>query len=360
MAVTFKAQWHSGIEPYRQVEKTLCQRVLHLIYNVISVVIPIIGLIRIIGFFLNKYMYEAVLPSSLWKQKDVDRTVKQFGWRWDSPHFKKCFNHEPFQVLTPDGVKLSGTHIRHRAGNEQTPTVIIFQPNATISKYDLWWNWMAKYSMTHNRPCNFVIFDYRGTGESEGKANNMNDLVLDADAILQYTEKHLQVKNPVVYGFSLGGATSAKALSMRFDKPSSELYPPPFRGKYINDRSFSHSAKVIRHNMHWGLGHIFIGLASLYKWELNSLEACEKIRAKKLLIYHPEDPLIPKHAVAAYALQEQNNEDCSFIQLESPYWYGEHFAPIDICIDKSTFLMADDPVMSFILDQPPALTSIAR
>lgn len=339
-SLTFNAAWHQGISDYRPLEETCCKYMMRLAYNVISVVIPIIGLIRIFGYLLNNYMRNTVLPSSLLSEADIQRTIRQFDLRWNSPAYATTFQRTPLRMTTPDGVELAGTFIRHRGATADTPTVVLFQPNACISKYDLWWKWMAEYCIHRGRACNFVLFDYRGTGASGGRPECINDLILDGDTVMQFVENSLGIRRDktIVYGWSLGGGISAKTLSLR-----------NFEGRYINERSFRDTESVIHSNVIRGLAHFYAFMGRRFGWELNSLEACERIRARKLIIHHREDEVIPPSAGMADALQSRGAQNVDYIELHTPLWYGAHYAPLDVCLDARTGAPPTDDVMNFII-----------
>ncbi len=110
------------------------------------------------------------------------------------------YEHVTFE--TRDEVKLHGWYIPHRNAKA---TVLFFHGNAgdIADRMDTILQW-------HRLEVNFLIFDYRGYGKSEGSPSE-NGLYRDAEAAYEYLIKHQQVDKDqlIVMGRSLGGAIAA-------------------------------------------------------------------------------------------------------------------------------------------------------
>jgi len=339
--LTFQALWHPRNISHKPAAATFGHGLKWLIYTIISVVIPIIGLIRIIAWLLNRFTAGNVIPSNKLSLADKESLSQEFEMRWNHSSFASRFERTSLKMRTPDGVVLDGTHIKSRHATLATPTVVIFQPNPCIYKHDTWWKWMAEYCINHNVPCNFVLFDYRGSGDSESQADSASNLIVDGDTVLQFVEDHLRIPSDktVVYSYSLGGGVSAEVLGAL----------PHFRGKYISDRSFCSVEAVVRYHTPICLSLFTTFLIRSLNWNLQAAAAFARISARKFVISHPEDRVIPPSISLAAAAQSQFVPNVQYMLLRSPLWFDPHGVPLDYCFDRGTGSLPIEPVMQFIL-----------
>jgi hypothetical protein len=123
---------------------------------------------------------------------------------------------------------------------------------------------------------NVLAVDYRGYGKSEGSPDETG-VYRDADAAYDYLirERHIQPKNIVVFGHSLGGAVAIDLASRR------EC------GGLIVQSSFT-SAKDMARRM------FLIPLFEyLFKSQFDSLAKIRQVRAPILIVHGTRDEVVP-------------------------------------------------------------------
>lgn len=225
------------------------------------------------------------------------------------------------KIFTPDNVQISAEICLIKDATSQTPTAILFNPLGANSEIqdDL------QYTLLQKK-CNVVKFDYRGLGSTW----RPEDLVLDGDSVYQYVVKELGIQSSKVhfYGFSLGGAIAAQVKALH----------PESAGKYVGDRPFASIFTLITEICCLSkLGCVIKKITSfaaaifiaypvyLLDWELNGKQALEKASGDKLIIYHPNDYLVPWEAALASKLPEAKRLSLD-PQETGP---STHFAPIN-------------------------------
>jgi fermentation-respiration switch protein FrsA (DUF1100 family) len=113
-----------------------------------------------------------------------------------------------FVVTTSDGVRLSGWTTSLTSGR---PVLLYFCGNAGNLADRL-----GLLTLMASRPCDVVAFNYRGTGESQGRPTEKG-VYRDADAIYDYLTKDRGI-NPhrlVFWGHSIGGAVAVELAKHR-------------------------------------------------------------------------------------------------------------------------------------------------
>ena len=131
----------------------------------------------------------------------VYATPKTFGHKYEDLYFHSL-----------DGTKLHSWLIKPelKKGEKIKGTILFFHGNAqnlTAHFYNL--AWISKHGYQ------LLIFDYRGYGSSEGKADK-EGILLDAKAALDFSyqlHQKTQAKDFIIYGQSLGGIIVIPALA---------------------------------------------------------------------------------------------------------------------------------------------------
>jgi hypothetical protein len=240
-----------------------------------------------------------ILLSSSFSKKTVEDVRKRHFELWHGPSaslynpLNLAFQAIPLEITTPDGCKLMATFYRHKRLSDHSPLTILHQPNATLAKSGVF-DWLLEESQKRNAPMNFIAFDYRGCGESSGKAKFAKNLVLDADSIYQFATKHLKVpKNHLHhFSYSLGGGVSAELKRLH----------PDNEGKYISDRSFSSLTRTI----HCHVGKLLARLVKSLGWNLNAKHSFPAFNNRHtMLLFHPNDCVIPYEASLAQAARKK-------------------------------------------------------
>jgi alpha/beta superfamily hydrolase len=308
--ITFTASWH---ENNRHLAETFCEKV-----N------------RIFFFILNHIVKGLVLASTKKNKEFVDSYKDAFNQTWgeglgSNRLLRKNFRPIPIEVATPDGIKLRGTFFKNVAALETAPTVIFFQPNSMISKQGVY-DWVLKQAALQEFSYNFVYFDYRGCGESEGSPNSKKDLFLDGESIYQFVKDKLHVpENDIhLYGWSLGGGVSSNVK---------EIHPECGSNDVI-ERSFTSINNTVKNVVSPILAAIAGFAVSLLNWNIESVKAIEKSKGKTLIVHHPEDELMKNEASLYHSLFQRGIAPSSNVKelnlSRCPYRPGFiHGAPLE-------------------------------
>ncbi len=335
--IVFNAKWHKNIFKFRKKRRVLN-------FFIQLAFFPITITFR----FLRTLVRKQILPSSTYSKKEIKTISEIFHHYWFTPNhndnpIKEFYHPTPLQLITPDGASLSGIYFKHIQSDETTPTIILFQPNASLTKHEEY-SWLLEKTAQKSIPSNFVTFDYRGCGESLGKTKNKGTLLLDGDTVYQFVKDELMVPSNLIYfyGYSLGGAISA---SIRALYPEKEI-------KYVNERSFSSLSNVIKRKFPKA-GCFLSWLAKNLGWDLQVLELWPSLCGEKLVIFQPEDEIIPYSASLFHGLFSQNRaHECETIHLELSSKdikiNFHHSAPLNHYVDKETKCCAQQKVLDFL------------
>jgi len=258
---------------------------------------------------LNDLANKNILPAAHLPFETLQLNQTNFDHFWHGPidssnqQLRDHFEVSAHTITTPHNwAKLNANLFRHRDADGSTPTLIYFQPNGCVSTQESH-RWLLQKSIDMKTPMNFVIFDYRSVGDSIGTFKSTNDLIVDGASIVQWVRNELGTPDDRIhfYGRSLGGAIAAQTKA---------LYPN-LTGRFISERSFSSSYDMIsrivhdrfKPNLHPMLRPLCYLLAPLAAWavksqgyNLDAVKAFKKLQGEKLVVYHPQDPVIPFNA----------------------------------------------------------------
>ncbi|MCH9631679.1 MAG: hypothetical protein S4CHLAM37_17040 [Chlamydiia bacterium] len=229
----------------------------------------------------------------------------------------KCYYKE---VTTPDNVTLFAKIRILNDSTKDTKTAILLNPlGASSIVHD------GLATKLLQEGINVVTFNYRGYKDTY----RAEDLVLDGESIYQFLVDDLEMNKDSVnfFGYSLGGAiaTSVKALH------------PESKGKLVADRAFKSVYSLLTENLcisRFGrvikkitslVMSIFVAYpAYLLGWEFRNDRNITELTSEKLVIYHPNDILVPYSASLASIC-----DDDDVLELNRAVVGGTtHFAPI--------------------------------
>lgn len=314
---THNTKWESLPATLRPPVLTTAEKVWRVVWNIISVIIPIIGLVRLaaygLGILARRHL---LLPASNYTEGSKADCRAHFEeiCRIRNAHFVIT----PHTVITPDGAELSAHFFRHRNANAQTPTTIYFSGNGALKGMG-GWDWLLRQSVNNNTPLNLVVFDYRSVDESTGTFNTSKDLLIDAASMVDWVRNAVKTPDDRInlYGMSLGGAVSVKTGAA----------DEKLTGWVVNDRSFSsleEFIKTVTTNLRWFLKPLVtlaIWILKNQELEIDAAADLGKLKGRKLVICHVKDLIIPygasmarKFPEHAFKLNEQvlnDNHHCS-------------------------------------------------
>lgn len=160
---------------------------------------------------------------------------------------------------------------------------------------------------------NVLLFNYSGTGESEGEIMEEKDLVANGCRVIDHLISHGVLKqNIILYGQSIGGGTATIAGSLYSDI------------HLINQRSFArldHAAsEIVKKFKIPVLGETIGSITKKIfqsNWKMNAAEALEKFEiGNVLVIHHPKDGLLPESASFFKAVSDKKSAASKVSSLE--------------------------------------------
>ncbi len=215
----------------------------------------------------------------------------------DEAAFGAPFKIEKFSVKVADDYIISGV-VYYPPGWDpvnKSKCVAFHNPNgATIA--DFFDNHMLTWTpgaIADLRECPIVMYDYRGTGISQHHVMSSiqfrptySTVVEDGVAALEYACQNFH--HVEVWGSSLGGGVSAKALDAHLEK-----YPADVRRvKLTNHDSFTKTSRVVIPSwprtadwLTWGVGGYIDGETSLVRVANKGVQVT--------VLCHTNDPVIP-------------------------------------------------------------------
>lgn len=290
---TFQAQWTPANRDLKPPAQNLIRTISKIAWNVISALVPIILVIRMIGWGVAALAKKATLPAAhyyppekLQEIRDVFDTHCHGAVTEQNRALREAYEVERHNVITPDGIALSTIHFKHKNSGPDTPTVIYYGPNMSVSELFIH-SWLLQKTIEQEEAVNFVVYDPRSVSLSRGNLTNPKQLILDGDSIYQFVTEKLGAKNPRLYGWSLGGSISANVKARH----------PECTAPYVNERSFSSTRAVVESHL-TGWKKLFLFwfpfAMSCTKWNLKA--PIEKVSGDFMIVHHPQDSTIPYSA----------------------------------------------------------------
>lgn len=178
--------------------------------------------------------------------------------------------YEDIWFYTKNRLRLHAWYIE---GSAQQPLVLFFHGNAANITH----RWPNLVDL-HHQGYSIFIFDYRGFGQSEGKANGEHDLHEDSLAALQYIKQRgWEPHQTIYYGRSLGAAV---ALQLALEQPPAGLVlEAPFTT--LREEARVHSP-ILYHLFQWWLAD-----------EFNNLKRIPLLNTPLLMIHGDADTVVP-------------------------------------------------------------------
>lgn len=319
IATAVKNKWEGIPETFHPPVLTTAQKICRVVWNVLSVLIPIIGLYRLIAYGIGRLAHRAFLPAMFYDEETKQFYRKLFQTRCleRSPHFEVI--HQ--KVETPDGAKLDVTLFRHRNGNAETPTTLYFGGNGMLKGMN-GGDWILEESLENKIPMNLVVFDYRSVGDSEGTFNGAKDLLVDGATVVRWIRDFVKTPDHLIHfhGMSLGGGVALKVKAA----------DPKLTGNLLHERSFSSIEEVIRaHAARLGCWlkpfvPLVVSIAKNQDLELDAVADVNKLKGPRLFVHHVEDPIILHLGSLAIKMPRQETYELK----GGDAWGDHHCLPI--------------------------------
>lgn len=280
-------------------KKTSCQKCLSIVYLILSILIPIIGLLRILGYLIRKVSSRAVLPSqmqSVTPKIGVEKTEELLN-KWTEV-FPKI---ERVEFASSDGNALEGIFVE---GDVNSDKVIIYFLQNAVSAQDVFSYPLQPYMETASLGVSRLYLNVRGVQGSQGSPSSDQQLALDAYSSYRYLmdEKNFKLQNILGVGDSLGGWYGALGAAL----VQSEYPTIPI--SFISRRSLV-SPSITAQHLIFGLGLIARGIMSASGFGATSCKkAFDSLKGHRAIFYVEDDGLIKQKASLAYAYQKEEEE----------------------------------------------------
>lgn len=292
-SISFQASWTDDLRPSPD---TLPQTISRIAWDIFSILLFPIGMIRMIGWGVHFIVRHFTLPST-WLPHD--HRIAKLLFQSFLKQIEPSFDAQTHFIKTPDNVTLRALHFKHKQASSDAPTILFFHSNTSYIEQNVN-GWLIQAAEKH--PCHFVLFNYRGLADFNSPYS-ANDLKIDGETIYQFVHNKLQVPNDKIhwFGWSLGGgiATATKARH------------PECTGPLCSIRSFSETKEVIRRLCSNFWLRWLPWAVEMEGWNLQA--PVTKVTGPLMIVYHPQDEVIPFEASAYKAAQ---NGKQSFQALE--------------------------------------------
>lgn len=296
-----KEEFHVGPIEFPSHETSLSGKVIYGMSSVLT--------LGILPFTLNrlvKFISKMVLPAlDVSKEEKLRNLIQKNNFLRLMPDLSR-----EFDLKMEDGAVINGMGIfqdkemkkafcEGKAQNQKW--VIYFNGNMQFYENNLY----NAQSAGKDLEVNYLIFNYRGVGESKGAPTSTADLIADGEACVKYLlSKGIPEENIYIDGLSLGGGIGTQVASLH-EKIG-----------LINFNSFSSLSQISSVFMNsQTVGKLMISLG----WELDSIKAFEKIKAPKLIVYHNQDLVMPYENVCFYKMMKEHikrqNPDAVYLTM---------------------------------------------
>ena len=208
------------------------------------------------------------------------------------------------QIKTPDGAIVNSFFYscRGQEENQDIPTFVCFNGNGTLAQEEMW-DWLLQKGLKSNTPFNVVVVDYRTSKD----ISELNRCVLDGMSVVQVLHEQYGIaKNHIMpIGWSMGGAVATKvreadpelgncgnilsysSICDVIQSPIIENFMPPAMPKCLQAK---YPLLFIK--------KVASGLISLSGWNLDVTRSIASLDDHVVVVYHPEDRVIPEVASA--------------------------------------------------------------
>lgn len=295
----------------------------------------LLALRAIINYVWIKTIYLIMTPKS-----------KKFKKRYKKRRedFFKLDSHENIKLKTADHKVLDGLKIlhpsqKHRPHKNQKWLLYL---NGIGDFYEKAYVHNILENLSQDLQVNVLTFNYRGIYESQGFPKSSHDLLLDAEAAVQYLiSLNVPLNNIVIHGHSLGAGIGTTIASYHQEEK---------QGIYIvADRCFSSLSDAFMHYCNIPIIN-WLGAKALplLGWHIDSKEDLKKIPdERKLVLYHRNDGVVRYEASLHHAVKLRSSIPCIDITTASHEPMEAHRISVHI---SSRYTAYKKNIKKFLID----------
>jgi len=310
----FQAQWPERHDPAL---KSIVRKVGNIFWNIISVMIFPIGLIRLAGHYIRNITFRCIVPGipsidaplrSYW---DLTKIIARFfcnpeNFKADLTNWGKTelirTNGESVQFTTPDGAQIDGAFI---PGKHKNKVILFVGGNAE--------QWETLNWHHHLKPigASLLFLNPRGVGGSTGTRYG-EGYALDTYAAAEYLihKKGIDPENILFAGFSMGAANTTRGAALIQEK-----YPDK-KIQALNINSFSSLENEI-YEVLGTFGYLGFLASKLLGLNKEVKKAWDTLKGEKVIFHNPKDPVIPYLAQLATAVKQEPVGTSHIVELPS-------------------------------------------
>jgi hypothetical protein len=311
-SITYEAHWPKELDPAL---KNVLTKIARLFWNIISVIIFPIGLVRLVSRALRDGALRIIVPGN------VEVVCNVMG-----KSLLKNFSGHPLTLTSPDNTLLDGAFF---PGKIRKKAIIYAFGNA-----HQWENCSQRLEQLKPLNTSILVINPRGVGKSEGTRSE-EGYALDIYAAYDFLIKKEKIDpNDIVFvGFSMGAAygTCGAAL-VQEEYPDKEI-------KAINIKSFSDLQLELQTILAGRgiLGAIARITAKILAFSLYPKQGWDTLKGKKCIFYDPSDEVIPKPASLFKAVKDHPVGTTEVVKLH-PRGHNAYFVEDELNTFQNTIL----------------------
>lgn len=248
---------------------------------------PIKYVVNKISQGINKKMGKSV-GNQLLSTRFKDPEVQKYKEAIDT--LKNEGRVEEVKIPSENGVSLDGMIFRPEAGVSSEKWIVVF--NGMGARYEE--HVEALGALAKDVGANVISFNYRGVGESDGRAKKASHLVADGAKVMEYLKDECKAEkeNILLYGHSMGGGVAAEVKIQKENKDCS----------FVSESTFGSFKAAIRAKK----GKVAAYVAEKSGWQFDNTRALGQMDPNKTLtIVHRQDPTIPYEKVSLYRAHKE-------------------------------------------------------
>ena len=306
--IVFQAEWPDRLKP--EVESCIVKTA-KIFWDVISYIIFPIILLRYLYDYLKDLALFFLVPGCL--------HLPETRIALEGMTLVSDCQGEKVKLSTPDGALLDAVFVK---GAEHPKKVIILGFGNGM-QWEI--NGPKLVELLQTFGTSILTLNPRGVGESLG-IRSCEGYALDFYTGYEYLHHQLGIdlEDILLITHSMSGATGSLGAALVQEK-----YPDK-KISIIHDRSFnnvSSAAEAVVGNFCCCLGPLARCLLFSFGIEMNSMEAFEKLKGKRCVIYNKGDEIIPyQEASLHYHLRQEIRDSITEIEM-APYWEQPHMRP---------------------------------
>lgn len=325
--IVFRAEWPESLKP----ELDSCiAKTAKIFWDVISYIIFPIILLRYLYDYLKDLALFLLVPGSI----HVEATHLAFM----GMDVITSYDGEKLKLCTPDGALLDAVFFQ---GETEPAKAIIFACGNGMQ----WETSGQRLAQLKEFGVSILMINPRGVGESQG-IRSCEGYALDTYTGYEYLHRHLNIdlENILLVGHSMGAAYGSCGAALIQEK-----YPDK-KISMMHDRSFGYlttEVGALANSICCCLGSIAQCLLYPFCIEINSVDAFEKLKGQKCVIYSQNDRIIPYKEASLHSHLPQESCDNVF-ELEMDHSFDDHMRPYSheeheiFANTVSTFLKLND------------------